>query len=714
MRSQYHFIIQRIKGQGKAAFVIPLIFVLFTSILVLCNLKNAPRDIKNFVIAGDRMELGDPTKISGYAINQGEYIPKKDAVRANYKDVHQDVSCVELSFDMPMAQDTAIHLQYKEFNQEKFNGNVAVATMEKGDQTVTFVIPKRMYQEFAVEVFGSFTALKVQISDSYDAVYQEKGLLKRLLPVLLYALVLDILFLAGWLCFLLGNRLKKVTVNIKKIGRSMGIVSLATILSILLEVVFSYIRGTGFIGYRWVFIESVLLILLALVKYRGDAAKLFLAISLLAGLMMAIVFPISLVAWDEETHYPLAVAQSFVKSVHTTKAEEDIRSIAIEDYYDATIRPERLSEKNTQYDIGYHRVSEKTWKDIFKLYSRIGHVPAGIFLFIGRSLNFPFSFLFLFGRFANVLVYSLIVSIAIKKLKTGKYIMATIALFPTSMFLASNYSYDYWVNAFLYLALAYFFNELCQPQEKAQEKDLAIMVIAFFLALGPKPIYFPLMAILYFVGKNKFKSRKAYRMYGMLVTFAIVLVVLSFLLPFVVTSGSGISDARGGSDVNAILQTKFILNHPFEYALTMWRFCGEYFSMIRLSDAATAFAHLGRAPFFMLIVVVLCFVTFTDRNKFDVHSTKIQIKGYVFLACAVAMALVFTSLYIAFTPVGLDTINGVQSRYLMPTIFPFLLVAGSGKIKSTMSSILYSELVFGTMSFVLLYGVWKLCVSLYH
>ncbi len=59
-----------------------------------------------------------------------------------------------------------------------------------------------------------------------------------------------------------------------------------------------------------------------------------------------------------------------------------------------------------------------------------------------------------------LLTYALTVYFAIRKLKSGKMIMSVIALFPTNIVLASNYSYDPWVTGFSLLGTAYFVSEM--------------------------------------------------------------------------------------------------------------------------------------------------------------------------------------------------------------------------------------------------------------
>jgi uncharacterized membrane protein len=111
-------------------------------------------------------------------------------------------------------------------------------------------------------------------------------------------------------------------------------------------------------------------------------------------------------------------------------------------------------------------------------------------LFFGRLLNLPWHLVYSLGSFAHIFTLALPIFFAIRILKTGKMILATIALLPTSVFIASNYGYDAWVTSFLALGLAILFTELQNPHEHISCRMIALMIGAFIigLVLGVRPV----------------------------------------------------------------------------------------------------------------------------------------------------------------------------------------------------------------------------------
>ncbi|GMO49145.1 MAG: hypothetical protein Ta2G_05780 [Termitinemataceae bacterium] len=529
--------------------------------------------------------------------------------------------------------------------------------------------------------------------------------------VILYSLIIDLLILILWVFAVKYSKIGSVYMFFEKLKNNIinnklhYFVILAA--SVITEVLFSLIKHTDFISFRLMFFIATYSIIFFIYKYKGKSEKLFFSVSILTGLMLASVLPPSEVSWDEKIHYEWAIEKSFFIQEYPTSADLNFEKINEKIYYDSNERKIKIDEKNAEHKAGFY---ENVINPNLLL---VSHIPAGLFLFVGRSINLPFLWYFILGRMANVLIYSIVVFFALKRLKTGKYILATIALFPTCIFLASNYTYDYWVTSFTMLGVAYFLREIQESDKKIEFKNIIIMLSAFVFGLLPKAVYFPLMALLYFIGKKKFLSVNAYRKYLFAVTIALLFIISSFMLPFILSNGGGQGDLRGGPEVNSTEQTRFILNHPLEYITILLNFLQEYLSLENSKGYITNFAYLGLTPYFMLIFATLIVVVFTDKNKFDVITSEIKIKILIFSASFIAIALVASALYISFTPVHLNTINGCQGRYIIPLVFPCLAVLGSSKIKQELNQDRYSIIIFGILSFVLMGGIWVVVVSNY-
>ena len=76
--------------------------------------------------------------------------------------------------------------------------------------------------------------------------------------------------------------------------------------------------------------------------------------------------------------------------------------------------------------------------------------------------------------------------------------------------------------------------------------------------------------------------------------------------------------------------------------------------------------------------------------------------------------LVATSMYIAFTPVGMGTINGCQPRYMLPLFFPAMMLLGVMGTDNQANRTIYNGVVFALIGYVGFTSVLYNFVNLYY
>lgn len=459
--------------------------------------------------------------------------------------------------------------------------------------------------------------------------------------------------------------------------------------------------------YQYLFYLSIAALVTFFILYRkkiGERPEIgFLAVALICGSLLSFSELKTYVSWDEQIHYKRAekLAASVVPNMF-------FRPNSVDSSYSI----EEQKKFDVQTDNQYKKPMTKSSTSGLS-YSKIVYMPSAIMIALGNLLRLPFHIIFMLARWVNLLVYSAIVFAAIRKLKSGKMIMAVVALFPTSLFLASNYGYDWWVTAFTMLGLACVFSELQQPDKKITVQEMVIMVGAFVIGLGPKPIYFLLMAPLFLLKRSKFESPKQYKAFMWASALAVICVVSSFLLPFLI-SGSGGSDSRGGYDVNSTRQVHFMLSQPVTYTKILLNFIKDYSNPLNAEGFTNFFAYLGMTGGFWFILSTLTVVTVTDKNEYDKTISGWKMKLIMLAVYFATVALIASALYISFTPVASATIGGVQPRYLIPLVFPLLFVIGSNRVKNPFNKNIYNTVIFAIMAFVMLQGTWELIIRNYH
>lgn len=463
---------------------------------------------------------------------------------------------------------------------------------------------------------------------------------------------------------------------------------------ILERLVFGLIWGREFQFSQYWLILTITGIPLAFYRFQKQIGRHveigFLIISLSIGILLISTIPkCSIVSWDEAIHFERTIGVAGLGVERMTSA--DIITQTLGANFDPEIisgRVEMLNEKFAQGSV------REIWTGFF--YDQLGYLPAALGIFFGRLFRCPYHVIFLMGKFLNLLSYVMLVYFSIRRLKSGKVILSIIALFPTNLFLASNYSYDPWVTGWFILGFSNFVSELQQPNKLLNWKTSTGLILPFLIGCGPKAVYAPFMLILLLMHRKKFFSDKHSRWFRILVLYSTIIAILSFLAPFLTQIGAGefVGDTRGYSDVDSGKQVIFILKNPISYAVILLRFLvKEYLTFDASALYMTEFAYLGNAGKHVLLVAALMVAVFTDKNEYDLKMMSSKFRVNVLLAFFVTVCAVASALYVSFTPVGEATVYGCQLRYLLPILFPVYFVIGSPHVENHMNKNLYNTVL---------------------
>jgi len=451
--------------------------------------------------------------------------------------------------------------------------------------------------------------------------------------------------------------------------------------------VLSYVlyRGVPYWSYiyRILFLFFVILcveIIIAFLVKKIDINQFVGGLVLVVTCSIAVCLPVTNgLGWDDQIHFERAVSISNMFSTSVNGAEVTMISTAYE-YAKFLEMPygEYVEDLNDSYeDI---RIFDNYSIDWETKQHFLPYVPAAIGMLIGRGLSLPYMFTVVLGRLMNAIFYSLMIFLAIKQLKSGKMILATFAFYPTNIFLAGTYSYDYWINSLFCLALCYFIGLMQDSNRKIKPKDMIIIFGVTLLGLIPKATYFPILLFYSLLNpKNKFENNKTKKLYYILLIVSIIVAICWFVIPYL-TSGAGGNDMRGGADVNSVEQIKYILSNPIEYSQTLLVFLKEYWSFGRIYDYASTWAYLGSVGYTVVTVAMAVIAMLFDRDEKDVALFGVPRKVIWGIIAFGISAINATALYVAFTPVGATGIAGCQTRYLLPIIFPTMYLLGSNII----------------------------------
>lgn len=467
-----------------------------------------------------------------------------------------------------------------------------------------------------------------------------------------------------------------------------------------------------YVGYT---ICTILLILYSIYLYKrisGDRPEgSFACVAIILGVFMITVTPATPgIMLDDESHYMRVIRFSNEFDGSYYKAEEAVLSgftdvIFNKKTYDKESRENYYASLNDLYE-----TKEQVGAGVpttIGIYS-IAYIPSAIGIIIAKGLHLSFIHTFMAGKLFNLLFYVLLMYFAIKKLKYGKILFATLGLIPSNIFMASCYAYDSWVFGFVALAFAYFISML-QSDEIIATKDIILMNVFFFLAFMPKAVYVVMMFPLLFMPKRKFKDKRQRALYYLAAVITVLLLLASFVLPFL-TAGTG-EDLRGGTDVSAFGQLSFVFSNMGYFLKVLFGFLKSFVSFANSQKVFQLYAYLGDGKFYILTLVTLFVVAFLDRKPTKHHNTAVRIGGII--GAALGIIIVAFTFYLAFTPVGANTINGCQPRYILPVLIPFMyFIVPDGIVTLNKKTVLVNTAVL-IMSMTFIYNIYNLSVKLY-
>lgn len=461
--------------------------------------------------------------------------------------------------------------------------------------------------------------------------------------------------------------------------------------------------------FRMVYIFMFMLVGYVLYRYYKSGAStkhlpvIYLILSLMIGGIMIFVQPnVAMYSWDEQIHF----RESYRLFKREIKWEKNVQ-LLLETFpfYDINSMEEQLEQ--SRFLETQSSVDEIEKSSGFVPYNKVGYIFLGIGFQFADWLGLPFAVCFKLGKFMNLLGYSLIMSVAIWKTKVGKRILAVIALLPVSIFLACQYAYDPAVTAGLTLGIVYLLNALVDRDTGIDFKFVVIFLIAMLYACFIKAIYAPLMLLFLLIPNSQFKTKKTAIYTKVGIVIICMLVMSTFVLP-TVTSTMG-ADSRGGN-TSVVEQLQLVLSNPVGYILvlkdTMIKlFLDEFIGY----GAIGMYAYLGYISdnIYLLMVLILLFVSITDTQK---KQLKLGYRLWFLVFLIGTILLIWTAMYLAFTPVGENTINGVQPRYFIPLLFPLIICLDFRGVRNSISDKVYNTIVLGIPSLVILISIYQLFI----
>lgn len=412
---------------------------------------------------------------------------------------------------------------------------------------------------------------------------------------------------------------------------------------------------------------------------------------------------------DDETHF--SFYNYYAKKNNYTEADYimEFRPITFEyqntkdeiDEYQDLLNKSSKVKYDKSYSYNYKSLNENLLDT-----NKLNYFPLAVFFRVSSSLNIKYTTRLLIARILKLICYSVVIMLAVKRIPIFKLLVALIAIIPQSLFLATNFNYDPVVNMFLIYSFAIFVDEYYNKKRKLTFKTAALFLLSSIIGIFPKAVYAPVVLVALLLPKEKFENVKQMKRFRVIVVGIFVACMLTFILPLVANPSAN-DDYRGGN-TSALAQTKMIVRNPVSFVTVFWREAilktANRFVSPSTIGILSYYGTMDSDTSYLLIWLAILIAAVAEKNKQKIKTSHRVIMIFVY---AITMCFIWGSMYLGFTPVGENVINGVQHRYFLPFFLPLIYFLLGDKVKCDIDS---KKLVFiTTVMFIIAY-----CLTVYN
>ena len=373
-------------------------------------------------------------------------------------------------------------------------------------------------------------------------------------------------------------------------------------------------------------------------------------------------------------NHPLDERQHFISALNVSFGNFNFSDPITDKKYQSMDQVLKYNEIDETF---YETYKEDITKDVDEEvkptdYKSFLYIPAGIGILVGRILGGTVLDIYITGRFFNLIAYAIFAIFILKLVPFKKKVFFIVLFNPLLLALAASYSMDGICAGFIILFIAYALKLYKEYQDEVNvtTKQKIILGILFIPILFIKGMtYTPviLITLLFPLRKIIQNNKKAIPI--------IIGVIILLAIAGIILLKAGIPTDHRGGETSASGQIENIIQNPLILVKTFFNHFNDNifnFNWIIQMNQGAFFGNAHVIVFFFLVIFTIYVGIYDDDYNF-----KIKEKAILLTTFLITLLLTSLALYITFTPIGLEQINGYQARYLFPVIaLPLITLSG--------------------------------------
>lgn len=346
------------------------------------------------------------------------------------------------------------------------------------------------------------------------------------------------------------------------------------------------------------------------------------------------------------------------------------------------------------------------------VYTPIGYAPQAMSIWIFRMLKVRPIVLFYLTRFLSLLIWIGMIRLSIAWIPFGKWLLAILALLPSSLWIHCGISADMMTNGIAFLLIAWLLKTIYGQPPKSKWSWLYPILFTMVLA-ATKIVYAPIFLLAILIPQSHFPkvlSQKSqtnkwiFISSGMLINLLIIFALYTSsktnFIPYEDYNPAFREGQQINEGANPSQQFDYVIHHPIAFAKTM------VMSYVGSTKATLAhyFGKFGWEKNYLpswliglLLLVTLLLGSATTTSIKPNHRL-------LMIAIGIIMMMGFaTVIYIQWSPIGSNRILSLAGRYMIP-IFPLFYLTMPAFLRKHQSVILL--FAQATIILSLSYGSW--------
>lgn len=407
--------------------------------------------------------------------------------------------------------------------------------------------------------------------------------------------------------------------------------------------------------------------------------KAFLILVTCIGVIYVFIVPIYR-GHDEHAHFFRAYEIS--KGVFNTKIVNNASVTEIPNAFEATTLDtgKYCNETSYKQNFNFLKVQKVEGENFYEggsymaVYSPIPYIPQAVAIFFLDLITNNVAVMFYGARIANLLIAILMLYLAMKIIPYGKKAILYIVIIPTTMAQIASMSPDAMTITSCILLIAYILKVL-NKKEMVNKKDIFILTGLGSLVALCKIVYIPFVLLTLLIPSKKYTSKKSR------IISSVLMIMIPIFINLVWLKIAGTHLQLIDNNKSSV-QTNFIFANIFEYARIALFTVENCFTYLVSELFGGTLLHNDLVNNGMIVslpmIIILIFEVLFDKDIKDRLNCKHMICFCI--SIFIILGAIATSLYLQWSPYKWYFINGIQGRYFIAILLPFILLLGQNKL----------------------------------